>query len=313
MKATDVRRSPRNRRNLIRKAILLSQRTLKQKTTGSTAGVLARLWEWQLWRRTIKRPVTVRCAFGSYMICPPWSRMAGSVAATGLTERNDSLFVLDVLRPGDLFVDVGANIGYYTLLGASRGARVEAFEPTAEAVAYCERSLAVNGLHATVHRAACGAEGGTARFTTGMDIKNHITDGAGIDIPMVTVDSQLDGVQAALAVLKVDAEGHDLSVLRGASATVERLQPIILVEIWTGGEGPFQLVRAHGYRPYVYDPDARSLREVSADHRQGGNLLLIPDSRLAIARERVRVGRPPLHTPQVAWISKRARSARPPL
>jgi hypothetical protein len=65
--------------------------------------------------------------------------MAFSLVGTGLTERNDSLFAIDLLRPGDLFVDVGANIGFYTLIAARRGAQVEAFEPTDEAAGWCER------------------------------------------------------------------------------------------------------------------------------------------------------------------------------
>lgn len=237
------------------------------------------------------------------MVTPPWSRMAASVAGVGLTEPNDSLFVLDVLRPGDLFVDVGANIGFYTLLAANRGADVQAFEPTAEAADCCERSLALNNLRAIVHRVACGAEPGTVTFTTGRDIGNRITDGPGIDVPIVTLDQQLDGTQAVGAVFKVDAEGHDRDVLLGAMGAIDRLRPVILVEIWTGGQGPLALLGPKGYKPYAYDPESRSLREAALDSKRGGNMLLIPDSRLDGVRGRVRdATRPVLRPPRVRWL-----------
>jgi FkbM family methyltransferase len=239
------------------------------------------------------------------MVAPPWSRMAYSVVGTGLTERHDSLFAMDLLRPGDVFVDVGANIGFYTLIAARRGAQVEAFEPTDEAAGCCERSLAVNHLHATVHRAACGAEPGTTRFTTGLDIKNHVTTGPGIDVPVVTLDQALIGVEPTLAMFKVDAEGHDLDVLRGAMGAIERLKPVILVEVWMGGERVLELVQPHGYRSYLYDTELRSLREIPAGSWSRRNMLLIANSRLTMVRERVsNAKRPVLRPPRVSWLHR---------
>ena len=229
--------------------------------------------------------------------------MAASVAGTGLTERNDSLFAIDLLRPGDLFVDVGANIGFYTLIAARRGAQVEAFEPTDEAAGYCERSLTLNRLHATVHRVACGAEAGTTKFTTGLDIANHITSGPGIDVTVVTLDQELTGAEPTLAMFKVDAEGNDLDVLRGAMGIIQRLKPVILVEIWLGGERALGLVQPHGYRSYLYDPESRSLREIPTGSQSGQNMLLIADSRLTMVRERVSdAKRPALRPPRVSWL-----------
>jgi FkbM family methyltransferase len=283
-----------------RRATLLSQRVLRQKTAGSSVGVLVRLWIWQIWRRTVRRPLLVRCAEGSLLLAPAWSRMASTVAATGMTERNDSLFVLDVLRPGDLFVDVGANIGYYTVLAAGRGANVEAFEPTEQTAAWIERSLRLNGRQAEVHRAACGAEPGVVHFTTGLDISNHIVSDGGVEVPLVTLDEELSGAQPELAVLKVDAEGHDIEVLRGALQVIERLRPVVLVEIWTGGHGPLGLLEPYGYRPYRYDTAAREVQEIPAGSKREGNLLLIADAKAeAIAGRLSSAQRPPLRAPSL--------------
>jgi FkbM family methyltransferase len=250
--------------------------------------------------------VLIRCAEGSLLIAPSWSRVAWVIAATGLTERDDAIFVLDLLRPGDLFVDVGANIGFYTVLAARRGAQVEAYEPTPDAAAACERSLALNsvGQLAKVNRAACGAVAGTVTFTTGLDISNHIAGKgeAGIEVPLRTLDADLAGREAQLSMFKVDAEGHDIEVLRGAREAIARLRPVILVEVWTGGSSSLEVVSDLGYRPYEYDRGSRTLSEAAAG-RGARNLLMIADDRLEEVRNRVREAeRPSLRAPSVSWL-----------
>jgi FkbM family methyltransferase len=300
---------------VLRRARAHSSLVLAQRTEGTRAfGTLARLWGWQLWRRTGARVVTIRCADGSQLLAPSWSRVAAVIAGTGLTERDDAIFVLDLLRPGDLFVDVGANIGFFTVLAAGRGARVKAYEPAPEASAICVRSVALNGRAAlvTVLPIACGAESGVTRFSTGLDLRNHIVDAGepGIDVAISTLDEQLDGVHPALTMLKVDAEGHDLDVVKGALRAIERLRPVILIEIWTGGAGPLKLLESMGYRPYRYDPATRSLSEIVPGKRRGGNMLLVPDGRMEeVARRVASAQRPELRAPSVKWLRAAAAEA----
>jgi FkbM family methyltransferase len=285
-----------------------SSLVLGQRVEGTSAvGTLVRLWAWQVWRRTVARLITIRCAEGSQLLAPSWSRVAAVIAGTGLTERDDAIFVLDLLRPEDLFVDVGANIGFFSVLAAGRGARVKAYEPTPEASAMIERSVALNGRHelVTVHPIACGAQSGVTRFTTGLDIGNHIVQEGepGIEVAISTLDEQLDGEHPPMTMLKIDAEGHDLDVLRGALRAVERLQPVILVEIWTGGAGPLNLLEGLGYRPYSYAAASRSLSASAAGQRMGGNMLLVPDSGLEAVRSRVEsADRPALRAASVRWL-----------
>jgi FkbM family methyltransferase len=313
------RRSGLRRRRPARwlfRAFRLSALVTRQRSdVTSRPGVLARLWLWQIWRRTVRRPVTVRCAEGSLLRAPSWSAMAAVLLGAGLTEREDALFVLDLLRPGDLFVDVGANIGFYTVLAARRGARVQAFEPAAQARAVCEHNARLNGVQArtTVSRAACGDARGVARFTTGLDIRNHLagTEEPGVDVPVTTLDDELahqaHQSETAVTMLKIDAEGHDLDVLRGALGAVERLRPAILIEIWLGGARVRELLDGLAYRPYAYDPDSRLLAEIAPGARQRGNLLLISDPTLERVRARVETAeRPTLRAPSVRWMGRGA-------
>jgi FkbM family methyltransferase len=282
--------------------------TLDRRLEGTgAAGVLARLWAWQLWRRIVRRPVRIRCAEGSLLLAPPWSRAAAVIAGTGLTERDDAIFVIDLLRAGDLFVDVGANIGFYTVVAARRGAQVRAYEPTLEASEACRRSVSLNGVDGgvSIHRVACGAASGVTRFTTGLDISNHIVEDGqpGIEVPIRTLDAELADADPPLTMLKVDAEGHDMDVLRGAIGAIERLRPVIQVEIWTGGAAPLGLLEHLGYRGYSYDPAARALTEAPPGYRRAGNLLLIADATLEGVRQRVAgADRPALRAPSVRWL-----------
>lgn len=79
------------------------------------------MWGWQIWRRVIKRSIAVQLPDGSSLICPPWSALASALVVDGFHEYMETVFMLDLLRPDDLVVDVGANIGYYSIIAAHRG------------------------------------------------------------------------------------------------------------------------------------------------------------------------------------------------
>jgi len=79
-----------------------------------------------------------------------------------------------VLGPDDLFIDVGANIGIYTILAAERGAEVIAVEPNAQALARLRANLALNGYRAELVQAALSREPGRMRVTRHLDMGNHL-------------------------------------------------------------------------------------------------------------------------------------------
>src|ERR1019366_5152274 len=63
---------------------------------------VARLWAWQVWRRTVRRPLSIELHDGSRFICPEWSALSGSLVAVGLTDVAELSFVVDVIRDGDV-------------------------------------------------------------------------------------------------------------------------------------------------------------------------------------------------------------------
>lgn len=161
-------------------------------------------------------------------------------------ERDETAFVRSVVRPGDVVADVGANIGWITVAAAlatgPRG-RVHAFEPVAANRAALERNLAVNDLaNVTVHpvgvsdaagHATAGLpEPGQAMSRRAGTSGNFTVGGAHdrVDIELRTLDTALEGV--AVRLLKVDVEGLEPEVLRGAEKLLaERPPEMILLEL----------------------------------------------------------------------------------
>jgi FkbM family methyltransferase len=146
----------------------------------------------------------------------------------GAYEREETALVRRWLRPGMTFLDVGANVGYYTLLAARRvgpAGRVIAVEPSPIAHERLAGVVAANGLAAEVHCIGLSDENGICSlFLTPEAMGNHSPtmvrhDGSGgaLSVPVRRLDDCLDewGV-ASVDLLKIDVEGHEPAVFRGA-------------------------------------------------------------------------------------------------
>jgi FkbM family methyltransferase len=131
----------------------------------------------------------------------------------------------DVLRPGDTFVDVGANVGYHTFLAASlvgASGRVVAFEPDAENCRLLWLSRAENGFdHVTIVPNALDRSAGLRYLATHLGSNGGLVEteldavrrGRGVFVQAQRLD---DLVSAPVRLMKVDVEGAELSVLAGA-------------------------------------------------------------------------------------------------
>ncbi len=174
----------------------------------------------------------------------------------GAYERDETAFVRRTLRPGDIAIDVGAHIGFFTihmaaLVGA--GGRVHAFEPFDRNADLLERSIAENRFQdrVTLHRAAVGAASGRATLTFAEETLNTggayllrpgtapLTGNAQRSVPVVALDEL--PLPRPVRFLKLDVEGAEPQVLRGAGRLLREDRPVILTELH-----PTQLERASG-------------------------------------------------------------------
>jgi FkbM family methyltransferase len=269
---------------------------------------IVRATAWQLRKRL--RPVPRDVAFaGMVLRCYPDSASASNVHY--FTERFDwdqMGFLARYLRPGDGFLDVGANIGTYTLLAASLvgpGGSVTAIEPLPEACRRLRENLARNGLDAVVvHEVAVDERDGEVGFLD-FDVSSsidHDTDRRGRE-PFVVPCRRIDALVPAghLAAAKLDVEGVELRALRGAEGLVARHDPPVwLVELmdWQlvkHGDTAAGLVAwmdDHGFGPHRFDADAGELRDLAGRWADHDDVLFIARDRLDEVRARLAQAEP---------------------
>lgn len=138
----------------------------------------------------------------------------------------------ELLRPGDIVADCGANIGFTSAFFAhcvGPTGHVHAFEPLPRNAAAVRRSVELNELaNVTVVNAAVGSARGTVRLATGFG--NAVIDAASgtLDVPVLTLDEHFADTRPDF--LKIDVEGYELEVLRGARAILAR-RPKVALEI----------------------------------------------------------------------------------
>jgi FkbM family methyltransferase len=186
-----------------------------------------------------------------------------------------------VLQPGDIFVDVGANIGSYTIWAAESGADVIALEPAEDTFALLTENIALNRCRVSAIQAAAGAACGIARFTIGRDSVNHLDPQGGVQARVVTIDSLIG--DRTIAGMKVDVEGFEIDVIRGCErALSEHRIRLIQLEWNTASLAAVgadrlpvadQLAR-HGYA--LYRPDSDGVLVSIGDATFGADVFALP-------------------------------------
>lgn len=278
----------------------------------SLRGTLGQLWQHPLARRERGRTLLrwlrwqlISRLGGDATFAMPWvngSRLwirRGLTGATGnlycgLHEWPDMAFVLHLLRPGDVFADIGANVGSYTVLAsAAVGATTVAYEPVPESYAWLCRNVELNAMADRVHlhRRAIGARQGIVRFSVDRGPMNRVVDagyaGASEAIAMVPVDGE--PMLRSACCWKLDVEGHEGEVLAGAADTLAAAPPCTLL-CEDRSPSVQEALRRAGFLPCGYDPWRRKLMvDVEVP---GSNMIWVRDP--AWAQERLRRA-PPFH------------------
>lgn len=279
----------------------------------------ARLFVWQVWRRSTRRPLIVQLPDRSLLKCPVWSQITSAWVAGGFHEYADTMFFLGLIRPDDFFVDVGANIGFYTLIARRLGAAVLAVEPHPLAAAAIVASLALNpsDKYVEVLQCALSDRAGVGVLTTDRENENRLTVRnekvlAGIDTNLLTLDDLVGGRRLepnGLLVIKIDTEGHDLRVLRGAESTLRDHKPVLLVEAGSSGYEIEGWLNVRNYEVFVYEPLSRYLRPVEELPMPTGNIIAVHRTGVALVRERLRNSQQPtLCRPRLRIAASLARS-----
>lgn len=167
--------------------------------------------------------------------------IAGSSNATcwmGVYEHRKQNALQTILRPGHIFFDLGANVGFYTLLGSrlvgDRG-RVVAFEPAKRNISYLRRHLEINKImNCDVFSNAVSSRNGTAFFeASNLPVTGHLSQRRaqpGYEVQAVTLDHlTASKVIPGPNVVKCDIEGGEYEALVGAQHSLQKYRPVILL------------------------------------------------------------------------------------
>ena len=174
-----------------------------------------------------------------------------------------------LLAPGDVFYDIGANVGFFTLVGGrlvGPAGRVVAFEPVPWCANAVGRNIELNGFeHAEIRAEAVGAADGSARlFVVGEASWSHLESTGRhadvreeIDVAVVSIDSLVAaGTIPPPDVMKIDTEGAELQAIEGARATIAAHRPAIVCELHDTNEAFVALMDELGYETTNLDGPA---------------------------------------------------------
>ena len=260
---------------------------------GRRGTALARAIGWQIFKRASGRPWDISIAGNIKLRCHPDSTSASAALyCNGRPDYHEMGFMLDYLKPGDRFVDIGANVGVYALLAASvvgeHGA-VDAYEPDARAAARLRENVRLNGLKTvTIRQAAVSAHDGTVTFSMDQDTTNRILGKEHTACATTTVScSRLDTLypDGDLAMVKMDIEVAEPLALSGGAGLLARSDPKVWLLELTGllhnfgytEKGLADWLGERGYDLGLYDADMHELRI-------GGEPWKMRDNVLAISR-----------------------------
>jgi len=252
---------------------------------------------WQMSSRLMNCPIALPYINGTSLVAERGMSGATGNWYCGLHEEEYMGFALHILRREELFVDIGANIGSYTILAAGAiGAYCFSVEPIPETVEKLKRNIRFNDLSRLVEVWAGGVsdEESLLKFSIDLGPMNHVladeeVHGSFIEIPVAPLDYLLK--ERSPTLMKIDVEGHELRVLNGASGTLSN-DKLIAIIIETNGSGArygvadkqiYDAVSRHGFYPISYDPVKREIRSYD---KSNSNTIFIRDIRLVEDRVR---------------------------
>jgi len=194
---------------------------------------------------------TVRMSTGDLVCVDPFEFVGAEIVSGGCYEPETVTLVERLVQPGMTVLDIGANVGQYTMIASrlvgQRGA-VHSFEPEPSNFACLSRGVRLNGrANVRCNQIALADRQGTATLHLASESRNagahslaatHHSTGSVVEVTIGTLD-EYAATLAALDVVKLDVEGAELAVLRGGRRSIDRFHPSIVVELSDQNSRPF--------------------------------------------------------------------------
>ncbi len=223
-----------------------------------------------------KKSITIKTKYDFLLILGTYEYLMSGYFFMGETNPYETKVLREILEGGDIFFDIGAHIGWYSLNAAQivgEKGKVIAFEPNPNCFADLEENKKLNKFdNITLEPIAISnknmrldfwigddmggslIEKNTKRLTLGRKIKK-------IRVPAQTLDDYCKEHRIkTISLIKVDVEGAEVQVLQGAKLTLINLSPDIIIECVditfqannTGSREFFNFFSSYGYHPYTF-------------------------------------------------------------
>tara|TARA_B100000780_G_scaffold103832_1_gene72627 strand:- start:884 stop:1822 length:939 start_codon:yes stop_codon:yes gene_type:complete len=196
----------------------------------------------------------------------------------GLVECQDMCFLLHALREEDKFIDVGANVGIYTILASKVvGAKSIAFEPVLETVKKFNEQMSINRINhlVSINHKAVGSKVGKIKISNHNDTRNvlnkvlnetNLDKNDVVEVDLTTLDSEIKNDNANY-IVKIDVEGYEFEVIQGAEKILSSNKLLALIiennnmssEYGVQRETIHNKIISYNLHPVTYNPFTRKI------------------------------------------------------
>lgn len=204
-----------------------------------------------------------------------------------LMDYEESMFLIDHLKEEDLFIDVGANLGHYSLLASGIcKAKVIAIEPIERTFNKLSKNVELNNLSDKVSIIKCGVgdKEETLSFTTNRSVMNRVANKGEkntVEVEVKTLNNLLKGLHPTF--IKIDVEGFELKVIKGANEIFDNPSlKYLLVEFNGSGnnynlndEDVYNLILSYNFTPINYNPKLKRIEFRESYNQNKFNTLFI--------------------------------------
>ena len=220
-----------------------------------------------------------------FLVSPGETGLTGNLYL-GLHEFDDMGFLLHYLSDQDFFIDIGSNVGSYTLLsGVVKKSTVVSFEPIPGTYDKLKNNVLINRetTNITLINSGIGKEKGELFFTNNiLSTINQVSLTKSDDCLLVNVNT-LDSYGFNPTVIKIDVEGYEKFVIEGGENTLKNESlKVLIVEINNHGNefgvkvsDSYNLICSNGFVSYEYNPFKRTFTKTDSITKKGNNTLFL--------------------------------------
>ena len=235
------------------------------------------------WFKDRMQPSSVEVHGYNLFLLPKDPKLSAEIFVRGVYEPLETELVKQNVCEGDVVIDIGANIGYYTLLFSKlvgENGKVYAFEPDFENFSYLSRNVEINACSnvVLVNKAVSNQTGKAKLYRSTVNPGDHciynLGDRESVEIEIIRLDDYFNSHSEKIDFIKLDIQGAEGKALHGMLSILSRnINMKIITEFWperikVSGAEPssfLRLLEGHGFEMYELLPDKNRIEPATTD------------------------------------------------